>query len=111
MALVGVCGREGYPPASAGLFTAFFRGSFGVGAWCWCQVVITTGPDTGPVCAPGSVMGQVLAEPAAITPRVQVRLNAMVAQISQAAFAGNRPLGRWASAEFFRSAMTRSMMA
>lgn len=42
MALVGVCGREGYPPASAGLFTAFFRGSFGVGAWCWCQVVIKT---------------------------------------------------------------------
>jgi len=41
----------------------------------------------------------------------RVRLNAMTASTSQAAFAVNFPEGRCASAEFFRSAWTCSMMA
>jgi len=41
----------------------------------------------------------------------RVRLNAMTARTSQAAFAVNEPDGRWATAEFFRSAWTCSMMA
>jgi hypothetical protein len=34
----------------------------------------------------------------------RVRLNAITASTSQAAFAANLPLGRWARAECFRSA-------
>jgi hypothetical protein len=49
--------------------------------------------------------------PPARTPRVRVRLNAIAAQTSQAAFAQNVPDGRWASAEPLRSAMTCSMIA
>jgi len=41
----------------------------------------------------------------------RVRLNAMTAQTSQAAFAQNFPDGRCASAEPFRSAWTCSMIA
>jgi len=41
----------------------------------------------------------------------RVRLNAITARTSQAAFAANTPDGRCASAEFFRSAWTCSMMA
>jgi hypothetical protein len=41
----------------------------------------------------------------------RVRLNAMTARTSQAAFAVNLPEGRWAKAEFFRSAWTCSMTA
>lgn len=41
----------------------------------------------------------------------RVRLNAITASTSQAAFAPNRPLGRCARAEFFRSAWTCSTMA
>src|SRR5665811_1316721 len=41
----------------------------------------------------------------------RVRLNAMTARTSQAAFAVNFPDGRWARAEFFRSAWTCSMIA
>ena len=41
----------------------------------------------------------------------RVRLNAITASTSQAAFALNTPEGRWASAEFFRSAWTCSMIA
>ena len=41
----------------------------------------------------------------------RVRLNAMTASTSQAALAVNFPDGRWASAEFFRSAWTCSMTA
>lgn len=37
----------------------------------------------------------------------RVRLNAITASTSQAAFAVNLPDGRWASAEFFRSAWTQ----
>lgn len=44
-------------------------------------------------------------------PAARVRLNAITAQTSQAAFAVNRPEGRCASAEFFRSACTCSMIA
>lgn len=44
-------------------------------------------------------------------PAARVRLWAIAAQTSQAAFAVNFPEGRWASALFFRSAMTCSMMA
>jgi len=40
-----------------------------------------------------------------------VRLKAMTASTSEAALAVNFPGGRWASAEFFRSAWTCSMMA
>jgi hypothetical protein len=36
----------------------------------------------------------------------RVRLKAITASTSQAAFAVNLPEGRWASAEFFRSAWT-----
>ena len=39
-------------------------------------------------------------------PAARVRLNAITAQTSQAAFAANRPEGRCARAEFFRSACT-----
>ena len=48
--------------------------------------------------------------PPAMTARVRVRLNAIVAQTSQAALAGNRPEGRWARAEFFRSRITCSTL-
>jgi hypothetical protein len=41
----------------------------------------------------------------------RVRLNAITASTSQAAFAVNLPDGRWARAEFFRSAWTCSMIA
>jgi len=41
----------------------------------------------------------------------RVRLNAITANTSQAALAANRPEGRWASAESFRSAWTASMIA
>ena len=41
----------------------------------------------------------------------RVRLNAMTASTSQAAFAVNTPEGRCARAEFFRSAWTCSMIA
>ena len=41
----------------------------------------------------------------------RVRLNAMTARTSQAALAENRPEGRWARAEFLRSAWTASMIA
>src|SRR5665811_1035418 len=41
----------------------------------------------------------------------RVRLNAITARTSHAAFAVNLPLGRWARAEFFRSAWTCSMIA
>ncbi len=41
----------------------------------------------------------------------RVRLNAITASTSQAAFAVNAPEGKWASAEFFRSAWTCSMIA
>src|SRR5699024_6450598 len=41
----------------------------------------------------------------------RVRLNAMTAQVSQAALALNTPEGRCASAEAFRSAWTFSMIA
>ena len=41
----------------------------------------------------------------------RVRLNAITAHTSQAAFAVNTPEGRWARAEFFRSAWTCSMIA
>lgn len=41
----------------------------------------------------------------------RVRLNAITAQTSQAAFAQNFPDGMWARAEFFRSAWTCSIIA
>ena len=41
----------------------------------------------------------------------RVKLNAITASTSQAPLAVNRPLGRWARAECFRSAWTCSMMA
>jgi len=41
----------------------------------------------------------------------RVRFNEITAHTSQAAFAVNTPEGRWASAEFFRSAWTCSMIA
>ena len=41
----------------------------------------------------------------------RVRLNAITASTSQAELAANLPEGRWASAEFFRSAWTCSMIA
>ena len=41
----------------------------------------------------------------------RVRLNAITAQTSQAAFAVNFPLGRCARAEYFRSAWTCSTIA
>lgn len=44
-------------------------------------------------------------------PAARVRLNAITAQTSHAAFAVNRPEGRCASAEFFRSAFTCSTIA
>jgi hypothetical protein len=47
----------------------------------------------------------------AAAPAARVRLNATAARTSQAALAVNFPEGRWARAEFFRSAMTCSMMA
>lgn len=47
--------------------------------------------------------------PAAITPAVRVRLNAMTANTSQAAFAVNVPDGRCARTLFFRSALTYSI--
>jgi len=56
-----------------------------------------------------AVMALAIAVPAAAAARV--RLNAMTARTSQAAFAVNEPDGRWATAEFFRSAWTCSMMA
>ena len=59
-------------------------------------------------------MVPVVALPSAVSVRVaaaRVRLNAITARASQAALAVNRPLGRCASAEFFRSAWTCSMTA
>lgn len=48
-----------------------------------------------------------LASPGPVTAHAAlVRLNAIAAHTSHAAFAVNRPDGRWASAEFFRSAWT-----
>jgi len=49
--------------------------------------------------------------PAAVTPIAGVRLNAIAAATSHAAFAANFPEGRCAKAEFFKSAMTCSMTA
>src|SRR5450830_93905 len=52
-----------------------------------------------------------LAMPApAMVAAARVRLNAMTARTSQAAFAVNTPDGRCAKALFFRSALTCSMM-
>ncbi len=48
---------------------------------------------------------------AARVPAARVRLNAMTASTSQAAFAVNTPDGMWASAELLRSAWTCSMTA
>lgn len=47
----------------------------------------------------------------ASVPAARVRLNAMQAATSQAPLALNFPEGRCASGPFFRSAMTRSMIA
>ena len=47
----------------------------------------------------------------ASVPAARVRLNAIVAQISQALLAQKCPEGRCASGPFFRSAMTCSMIA
>ena len=49
--------------------------------------------------------------PLARVPMARVRLNAIVASTSQAAFAVKIPEGRCASALFFRSALTCSMIA
>ncbi len=50
-------------------------------------------------------------EPPATVAAARVRLNAITAQTSHALFAVNFADGRCASAEFFRSALTCSMMA
>lgn len=47
----------------------------------------------------------------ASAPAARVRLNAITASTSQAALAVNTPDGRCASAAFFRSAWTCSMIA
>jgi hypothetical protein len=47
----------------------------------------------------------------ASAPAARVRLNAIVAQTSEALFAGNRPDGRCAKGPFFRSTMNCSMIA
>ena len=47
----------------------------------------------------------------ASAPAARVRLNAIAARTSQAEFAAKLPEGRCARAEFFRSAMTCSMIA
>ena len=49
--------------------------------------------------------------PAALTPSARVRLNAIAAATSHAAFAVNFPDGRCAKAECFKSAMTCSTTA
>src|SRR3954454_20713246 len=49
--------------------------------------------------------------PPARVAAARVRLNAITARTSQAAFAANNPEGRCARAEFFRSALTCSMTA
>jgi len=46
-----------------------------------------------------------------MVPAARVRLNAMTATTSQAAFAVNIPEGKCANAECFRSALTCSMIA
>jgi len=57
-----------------------------------------------------AVVALAIAVPAAVA-AARVRLNAMTARTSQAAFAVNDPDGRLATAEFFRSACACSMMA
>jgi len=57
-----------------------------------------------------AVVALLMVEPVRVA-AARVRLNAMTAQTSQAAFAQNFPLGRWARAECFRSAWTCSMIA
>jgi hypothetical protein len=57
-----------------------------------------------------AVVALPIAGPARV-PAARVRLNAITARTSQAAFGVNLPDGRWAKAEFFRSAWTCSMMA
>ena len=47
----------------------------------------------------------------ASTPAARVRLAVMAARVSQAALAGKRPEGRWASGPSFQSAKTCSTMA
>src|SRR5665647_1976777 len=57
-----------------------------------------------------AVVALLIAGPARVA-AARVRLNAITARTSQAAFAVNFPDGRWARAEFFRSAWTCSMIA
>jgi len=52
-----------------------------------------------------------VSRPLAMVAAARVRLRAITARTSQAAFAVNFPDGRCASAEFLRSALTCSMIA
>src|SRR3954471_2761834 len=139
--MVAVCGVVGRPASLRGCSAWGLRSGRWSAWWSGCgggRWPADMGEQAAPWCLPGPVAGQVevirradeairaamlmslrrivgvVALARLLPVRVaaaRVRLNAITAQTSQAAFAANAPDGRCASAEFFRSALTCSMIA